>query len=648
MNRTNEFSKRIQRIIFAAILLLAALVSCLFAPMGKGGTGKNIAKAETVNLAVHKYVSTVQVEKDRSVRFREQITVEFLEHGLTMFFRSLPIDQGDRYFDITAKCDENPDFSFGVVNNPKNNKFIDIECKGGAEKGNIWTYELEYTMHSTSNERKNGLILDVIGSGWEVPLDNVDVTVLFPEAVEDYDVYSGRYGSSGNDYASVTLSEDKKVLTMHADKLPVLYNSSYGEYVAAGITLSFALPEGTLKSYASTRLFTPTFFIILLVGAVGVVLACLAVIFSRKPREIVRVVNLKAPKDMDPLQMGKLIDGSIEDSDVTSIIYYFAAKGYLTIDLSDDTDPVLNRTNRPLPTSAPSYQKAIYQGLFSSGDRVPVSALKYKFYETAQKAKLLVSAKGIRHYEPRSIRGFVLGAAIGALLFFLVPFLTGIICVAGNYYYIFGGIMAAPIFLISLFLKHVKDWEFKDTPTKRTVKTVIAVILAAIVSVAFFIFFGGHLLTGSEKACLAVLAWTAVFIAPKALSRTEKYTAVLGDILGFKDFIVYTEEDKIKFMLEENPELFYDILPYAQVLGVTDEWEKKFQNLTLEPPFWCTGCSSDTLFSYMLMSRYLRSISQVAMAIPEAKGSGVGMSCGGGGFGGFSGGGHGGGGGGAK
>ena len=61
---------------------------------------------------------------------------------------------------------------------------------------------------------------------------------------------------------------------------------------------------------------------------------------------------------------------------------------------------------------------------------------------------------------------------------------------------------------------------------------------------------------------------------------------MLGEILGFKEFITVTEEDKIKFMLEDNPELFYDILPYAQVLGVTKEWEDKFKNILLQPPSW--------------------------------------------------------------
>jgi len=86
---------------------------------------------------------------------------------------------------------------------------------------------------------------------------------------------------------------------------------------------------------------------------------------------------------------------------------------------------------------------------------------------------------------------------------------------------------------------------------------------AGINSKLFYIFFQGkHIIDTYEKLLVAIFAWSYMFIGAAAVSRTEEYTLVLGEILGFKEFITVTEEDKIKFMLEDNPELFYDILPY--------------------------------------------------------------------------------------
>ena len=123
---------------------------------------------------------------------------------------------------------------------------------------------------------------------------------------------------------------------------------------------------------------------------------------------------------------------------------------------------------------------------------------------------------------------------------------------------------------------------------------------------------------------------------------------MLENILGFKEFIVVTEEDKIKVMLKENPELYYKILPYAQALGVTNEWEKKFESITMQPPTWYVG--DFTFFDYLLLRSCMRSAMMRSMsaAMQQKGGRFVGRSGGGGSFGGFGGGGFGGGGGGAR
>ena len=115
-----------------------------------------------------------------------------------------------------------------------------------------------------------------------------------------------------------------------------------------------------------------------------------------------------------------------------------------------------------------------------------------------------------------------------------------------------------------------------------------------------------------------------------------------------------TEEDKIKVMLEENPELYYDVLPYAQVLGVTNEWEGKFKKLLVQPPSWYYTSGNLTYFDCYLINRSLNRSMMMSMARMAAEAAGktagsfVGRSGGGGSFGGFGGGGFGGGGGGAR
>lgn len=123
--------------------------------------------------------------------------------------------------------------------------------------------------------------------------------------------------------------------------------------------------------------------------------------------------------------------------------------------------------------------------------------------------------------------------------------------------------------------------------------------------------------------------------------RTKAGNQVYGQILGFKEFIKKAELDRLKMLVEENPSYYYDIMPYAYVLGLSDQWIENFETMHMPEPDWYSGRDpfGDAVFYSMV-----RSANACATA-PETSGGGSS----GGGFsgGGFSGGGSGGGGGGA-
>jgi len=116
--------------------------------------------------------------------------------------------------------------------------------------------------------------------------------------------------------------------------------------------------------------------------------------------------------------------------------------------------------------------------------------------------------------------------------------------------------------------------------------------------------------------------------------------------VGFKNFIELAEKDRLETMLEEDPQFYYHVLPFAQVLGVSDKWEEKFKEITVQPPQWATCSTTDTLLNFYVMNRIMHVSFASMTANMSSRPSSSGSSGGGhGSFGGFSGGGHGGGGG---
>ncbi|MEG2633982.1 MAG: DUF2207 domain-containing protein, partial [Oscillospiraceae bacterium] len=62
--------------------------------------------------------------------------------------------------------------------------------------------------------------------------------------------------------------------------------------------------------------------------------------------------------------------------------------------------------------------------------------------------------------------------------------------------------------------------------------------------------------------CIALIS----AVAPLIQRRTEFGSDSLEKALGFKQFLMTAEKERLKMLLDENPDYYYDILPYAQVL----------------------------------------------------------------------------------
>ena len=158
---------------------------------------------------------------------------------------------------------------------------------------------------------------------------------------------------------------------------------------------------------------------------------------------------------------------------------------------------------------------------------------------------------------------------------------------------------------------------------------------------------GGILILAGVTAfsCLlfsTYLGWWVVLPAAAALvmallsglmpRRTEQGAQWAGRILGLKRFIETAEADRIKMMVRDDPASFYHILPYAYVLGVTDEWAKRFESIALEPPRWYYGYYGGTWSTLYFTRSLYRGMNQALASMTAAKSSGGGSGYGGGGF----------------
>lgn len=77
--------------------------------------------------------------------------------------------------------------------------------------------------------------------------------------------------------------------------------------------------------------------------------------------------------------------------------------------------------------------------------------------------------------------------------------------------------------------------------------------------------------------------------------RSEQDLEIYGRISAFKQFLLDAEKDQLETLIEENPNYYYDILPYCYILKITNKLKEKFDNITTDGPSWYLGDLRDTL-----------------------------------------------------
>lgn len=357
------------------------------------------------------------------------------------------------------------------------------------------------------------------------------------------------------------------------------------------LTLRIELPDGYFK-FNKTAQFIKYALLIALPAL------CLLVIFILwikigNDKKLVDVVEFYPPDGMSSIDVAYWKNGVLKREDVIPLLIELANEGYVEIEERNGKN---NYTiNRIKDYDGTDKAKSIFfKGLFNGKrkrDSVSKSSLENRFYTSIDKIVALYSSydKRTKVFSKKSLVSRVVCWIIIAVCFALEIF-TFINVYGTNQRFVF-----LAIGIVILFVSFI---------------------------LSFFV-----------------------------RKRTDEGHEILQKINGFKDFLEKAEKDRLEALVEENPKYFYDILPYAYVLGVSDKWMKKFKSIAIEPPNWYV---SRNPFDRMLMWHFINSTMHNcthAMTSRPAQDSSFGSGSGGGSFtgggGGFAGGGFGGGGGGS-
>ena len=374
-------------------------------------------------------------------------------------------------------------------------------------------------------------------------------------------------------------------------------------------------------------------------------LICVAISFIiwakyGKDKKIEETLESYPPEGYNSAEIGFLYEGSASDKGVISLLIYLANKGYLQIEEIEE-NTLFSKSKDFRITKLKEYdgnnqyEKIFFKGLFKNGTAGTVNMEKAReimqeaksygekisfqnalelsketgsvkkfitatnlynsFYETLDRIKSnLNSEENIYKIFETTINEkgklFVLMMIVIFTLITLRPIMeyskdgSNALVVA-----VFSLIMFTAAFIILFSRDLVMYVNGKRLTTKR--QKIFASILLLMIGLMGWLYAifpcllqnMAHLITYFIGiACIGVILMFLI-IMPK---RTTYGNEILEKIKGFRIFLETAEKPQLENLIIQNPEYFYNMLPYAYALGIFDVWINKFENISLEAPHW--------------------------------------------------------------
>jgi hypothetical protein len=301
------------------------------------------------------------------------------------------------------------------------------------------------------------------------------------------------------------------------------------------------------------------------------------------------------PDYFDPAQAGYVMDGFVDDRDIVGLLLMWANMGYLRIRISEGKTYLI-RLRKMDRTCLMSYRELFSSIFQNSSGRKQTSELVEKIYPKVAEAKSEVE----RYFDCPERRLFYLESLAlqkGLSILLTVPMLLCVISVYAAQtkiislneiiaILIISGMVAVssmiPVRTLIQILYHWISLPTRDKILKITlIFLYITGFLGLFIVYAYSVYPGLTIFSAAATAALVVMT---VF----SKRRTHQGAEWLDRLLGLKKFIMEAPPEAISRLVAENPDYYYDVLPYAYVMGVSKEWSERFDeaNVNVLPCKW--------------------------------------------------------------
>lgn len=624
--------------------------------------------------SIKSYDINMVVNEDNTFDITEKITANFNveRHGI---YRRIPLKNSITRLDGTKSNNRAKISNVTVSERYTISKENGYEVIKIGDPNKVITGSRSYTIKYTYDIGKDPLkdvdelYFNLIGNEWDTSISNVTFRIKMPKSFDKslLGFSTGIKGSTNN--SNISYSVNGNVISGS-------YTSTLN--VGQALTVRLTLPEGYFVGVSSN--FNIYAVISIIISLIFVLIAYILWAKYGKDDKVIETVEFYPPEGYNSAEIGFLYEGSANTQSVISLLIYLANAGYLKIEEIEEQG-IFKSSKSFRITKIKEYdgnnenERIFFNGLFKNRNIVDMGKVKEIMEEAKRNGEKIKFTQAMELATDTSEKTSVTSSDL-----------------YDNFYTTLNKIKS------NLNSKENKNKIFESSASKKgkwliimiiviwaliTIKPVIeyseaenlifALLFPGIgFSILFSLLFGknpiivkifgliwGLLFGGMPWSFLVlpalkedpmylisyiigIICVAALVIFIKIMPKRTIYgNEILGKIGGFKRFLETAEKPQLESLVEQNPEYFYNILPYTYALGVSDKWMKQFETIALQAPNWYDSRDDFNMHTFgAFMTTTMASATSAMSSSPSSSSSGG--SSGGGSSGGGSGGGGGG------
>lgn len=593
--------------VFAIILCLISFVICMSLYLHSSSEISNNSVAD--GFVINSMSLNIEVDENNVASVTQNVDVNFYESGHHGIYITIP-----KWLKYTNKDGETLSKKSKISNLKAIGENYTIENVDGKKRikiGDANTYirgnhqyqiTYDYDMGGDPYDGYDEFIFHAFGDYWGTPINNASIIIKFPNEINAKDI---RFFADKYRKQDIT-----KYINYELDG-NILIASVSSEYdLNSALTIDIVLPDGFFKGTNTTYgyismiccLFSIVYLFVVFISWIK---------YGKNLRKEPKTVEFYSPDGLDASEIGYIYKGETGKKLTIALIIELAGKKYINIEEKEDKTIILSKVyqtdinsmiNRTiiLKSLAECDKKSEYYKEYKKFiKKYPMEdgkcEIKDNFDTFIKDYKPLVASKLFSYEDSKDkYDQSELSKTIDSNLTKEKEILEKM---TKNEKYIYEKLFENDSVVdlkehktfhtvfnnIGSKVENKYKGVIKDVESEKTRAKISCGLLLCF---AFWIL--GYSIVEDLNPKLDVLYSLSILVNIINLlfvfvmgRSTVFYEKLKARIRGFREYIKVAEKSQIELLINENPNYFFDIIPYAYVLGVTNAWIKKFEDIDI-------------------------------------------------------------------